>query len=156
MAKGRPPLGPELVDNIAGSEHAKERMKILLETITGYRTVSSACEALGIGESAFYKMRSEWLEASLVTLEPKGAGRPARVESAESKRIEELEDEIIALKLQYNAAMVREKIAVAMPHLLVNKEGVKKNDLMSMLEKSRKERQAARRRKQEEQGNTQQ
>jgi hypothetical protein len=155
MAKGRPPLGAELVNNVPGSELAKERLKILLGTITGDCSVASACKEFGIGESAFYKMRSQWLEASTASLEPKASGRPAKVETEDSKRIKELEAELFELKLNYNAALVREKIAAVMPHLLVNKEGVKKNWLEEKLMESRAERRAARKRKQEELGNTQ-
>lgn len=118
MARGRTPQGPNLVNAVDASEHAKQRMKIILETMSGDRTIASACEELGICESAFHKLRSNWISESASLLEPKQAGRPPKPVSDKESRIRELEEEVIELKLRFEAAMIREEIALVMPHVL--------------------------------------
>ena len=48
MSRGRPPEGPGLVEKQEGSEPAKERLRVILETITGSKTVREACGELGM------------------------------------------------------------------------------------------------------------
>ncbi len=43
--RGRYPSGPEFVDKLDGSPEAKERLKVLLETIAGQLRVGDACAA---------------------------------------------------------------------------------------------------------------
>lgn len=139
MARGRTPKGPELVNSVEASEHAKKRLKLFLETISGDRTIASACEELGISESAFYKMRSNWLSESASLLEPKQAGRPAKSDSDSESRIRELEEEVIELKLRFEAAMIREEIALVMPHVLVKNENAdKKKRFAEMIKRAAK------------------
>jgi transposase-like protein len=126
MAKGRPPLGPDIVDNLEGSRHARERLRIIFETISGGMSVSEACEALGISRPAFNKMRSKWLEEAVAALEPKPAGRPANTVSLEQKRIADLEAEIAEMRMRLVGTQIREEIALTMPHLLVDKPGIGK------------------------------
>jgi len=121
MSRGRKPLGPKLVERMEGSGHAKKRLKVILETISGKRSVKGACEALGISEAAFHKMRSEVLTEALGSLEPKARGRPPKKESAQSKEVEELRRQNRELKIDLQASRVREEIAIAMPHLLKKK-----------------------------------
>ena len=40
---GRPCKGPNLVDGLDGSAEARTRLRIVLETIAGQRTVAEAC-----------------------------------------------------------------------------------------------------------------
>lgn len=78
MAKrGRPATGPDLVHRLDGSDEAKHRLQVILETIGGERTIASACEALKIGKSRFHELRTETLARALDSLEPKPVGRPA-------------------------------------------------------------------------------
>ena len=46
--RGRKPLGAQLVDRLEGSEHAKIRLKVILETLAGRQTIPEACDELGI------------------------------------------------------------------------------------------------------------
>jgi len=123
MTRGRTPKGPELVNSVEASEHAKGRLKIILETISGDRTIASACEELGICESAFHKLRSNWLSESAAILEPKQAGRPSKYASEADRRVRELEEELLEMKLRFEAAMIREEIALVMPHVLEKNDG---------------------------------
>ena len=121
MSRGRPARGPRLVEGHEGSEEAKRRLQVILETIAGERGVTEACEILGIGESAFHELRAKAIFGALSTLEPGPRGRPKREEAEETPRIRELEQENQDLKIDLRAAQIREEIALAMPHLLERK-----------------------------------
>jgi len=124
-AMARPPSGPELVDGAEGSPDAKARLKVILETIAGTKTIAEACEALGIGEAAFHKLRTRVLEEAVEGLEPRKPGRKPKAKSAEEVRLRDLEDEVARLKLELKASRIREEIALTMSHLL---KGEKKNE----------------------------
>ena len=74
---GRRSKGPELVENLEGSEHAKERLEIILATLSGELSVSAACEQLGIKAAMFYRLRTRVLQAGL-----SGPGAPSSGSSA--------------------------------------------------------------------------
>jgi hypothetical protein len=97
--RGRKPLGPELVDHLLGSDHAKERLKVFLETLREEKSVPEACAALALGESRFHELRVETLQAALDRLEPRPAGRR----------------EVRALELQRDALQVRLELAQSLP-----------------------------------------
>jgi hypothetical protein len=103
---------------LGGSDHAKKRLRIILETLSGRRTIRSACEELRISEAAFHKLRTRVLEEAVQGLEPRRAGRPSKELSAEDAKIVDLEEEVLQLKLELHASRLREEIAITMPHLL--------------------------------------
>jgi transposase-like protein len=119
---GRPCKGPSLVDGLEGSDEARRRLRIVLETISGQQTVADACAALGIGEAAFHKMRTQALESAIAGLEPGTPGRPRREEPPEAAQVREMEKKLFELKVDLRAAQIREEIAVMMPHLLVHSD----------------------------------
>lgn len=104
---GIKPLGPELVEHLQGSEHAKSRLKTMLRAMQGELTVPEACAQLGIGETRFHLQRTETLQAALDSLEPRPAGRPRHVVSPEQERIAELEQQVRELQLDVQAAEIR-------------------------------------------------
>lgn len=109
----RPPKGPGIVEGMDGSEQAKERLHVILETVSGEKTIAEACEELGIGESQFHKIRKEALSGALEQLEPRAVGRPGRGadgELAQEERIRELEEELKTLR-------IREHLTQASPDL---------------------------------------
>ena len=55
--RGRKPVGPEYADKLSGSDTAKLRVKVILETIAGTCRVQEACERLGISEQRFHCAR---------------------------------------------------------------------------------------------------
>jgi hypothetical protein len=125
-------MGPKLVDSLTGSDHAKRRLKTLLETLSGEKSVEEACEELGLSEAAFHKLRSEFLQEAVGLLEPKPLGRPASLPSETEELREEYERRIGDLEIDLQAARVREEIALSMPHLLqrdrrAGREDSKKN-----------------------------
>lgn len=123
MGRGRPPLGPKLADGIEGSEYARKCLRTILQTVAGEISVTQVCEALGIGEAAFHKMRVKAFEGALAGLEPKPAGRPPKEVSPEQEQIAALQRQLKYMELQLFASQVREEIALAMPHVLKDKKG---------------------------------
>jgi len=117
--RGRPPLGLQHVDRMPGSREARTRLKIVLATLTGEKTVLEACAELGVGESRFHDLRNEFLSKGVEALEPRPLGRPPAPEPTElEKENLQLHHEVQQLKLELQGALIREEIAVVMPHLL--------------------------------------
>ena len=117
--RGRPPLGPELLANLEGSARAKERLEAILETMAGRWTVAEACRRLGIAEGTFHELRREVLQRMLGNLEPKPTGRPRNPEPTEPEiENEALRAQLREMKIDLEAARIREEIAVTMPYLL--------------------------------------
>lgn len=115
--RGRKPTGAQLVEHLEGSEHAKARLKVILETLAGGRTIPDACEELGIQESMFHRVRSEVLQTALGRLEPRPLGRPPKIASAEDRHAAELEAEILKLRAELKAAEIRRELAENLPRL---------------------------------------
>jgi len=116
--RGRTPWGPEYVDHLSGSEVAKERLKVVLETMTGNLRVHEACERLKICEQRFHQLRQTLMEAGLDAMEPRSPGRPARPVSPEEQRIRELEEQVRAKDIELQTAKVREEIALTLPRVV--------------------------------------
>ena len=116
--RGRPPKGSELVTKFEGSEEAKERLKVIVGTLTGELTMEEACGHLGVGEGRLHQMRDEVLQIGLAALEPKPVGRPRNEESEGEKKVRELEARVERLKLELHAADVRTMLALTMPKVL--------------------------------------
>jgi len=118
MPAGRPPGKTGHVEPLEGANEDKRRLRIILETVAGERSVQEACEQLGVSEARFHVLRRQALQAALDGLAPGAAGRPRRVEEVDSERVRELEHEVAELKVDLQAALVRTEIALTMPHLL--------------------------------------
>ena len=123
MVRGRKPSGSKLVDSMEGSESAKRRLKVILETLSGSMSIEEACGELGIGPAAFHKLRSRTVQEALESLAPRSMGRPAKEKTPEQARIEELEGEIADLEMELEGSRLRERIALVMPHLLKKGKG---------------------------------
>lgn len=114
----RPPKGVDHVDKLDGSSEAKKRVKVILETIVGQKTVAAACEALGLSEARFHELRAQVLAAAVAGAEPGRSGRPAKAEPAPGTEVEKLKEELLQMRIELQASRIREEIAIAMPHLL--------------------------------------
>ena len=122
MSRGRHPLGPDLVDTVDGPDEAKRRFKVILETLAGRRTITEACVELSISEAAFHKLRKQAVACAVEGLAPRPVGRPRKDADPEARRLQELEAQVFELKKDLQAARIREEIAIAMPHLLIDKK----------------------------------
>ena len=112
--RGRRPSGPEYVERLGGSAAAKERLRVVLETLAGHCRVAEACARLGLSEPRFHQLRARLLQAALEGLEPRPAGRPRRAEA--DARVQELQATIADLRVELRAAQVHEEIALVLPH----------------------------------------
>jgi len=124
--RGRKPTGANLVEGLEGSERAKTRLKAILETLSGQRTIPDACEELGIQETMFHRVRSEVLQTALDRLEPRPLGRPPRQTSPQDGRISELEEENLQLRVEFKAAEIRRELAENLPRLAKTAAGLGK------------------------------
>ena len=129
---GRKPNGPQIVERLEGSPSAKQRLEVILETITGQLTIPEACARLGICQSRFHDLRSQTLQATLNTLEPRRPGRPAKHTSPEQGEIEALKAELDRAHRELAIADVQVRLAHIHPGLLessppADKAACKKN-----------------------------
>lgn len=127
--RGRKPSGVKLVDKFDGSDLAKERLKVILHTISGELSVVDACETLCVNEAAFYKLRERFLSESVDLLEPRKVGRKQQMPDERSQRIDSLEEEVRDLKFEVEATRVRAQIAMTMPELLVSDDETTAEDI---------------------------
>ncbi len=118
MSRGRPPAGPRLVDGLEGSDTAKQRLRVVLQTIAGELSVVEACAALNVSEARFHELRAEVLQMALQHLEPKSAGRPAENITPDAAERAALQEQILELKIELRATQIREELALLMPGVL--------------------------------------
>ena len=118
MSRGRPSLGPDLADKADGSDQAKTRLKLILQTIAGEITAADASKQLGLSEARFHELRQQWIQDACAALEPKPLGRPKETTFEEEVEMLRLHRENQNLKMHLRAAQIREEIAIAMPHVL--------------------------------------
>jgi len=113
--RGRRPMGPELVDRLTGSELARERVKVVLQTMTGELRVQEACELLQISEQRFDELRLEAIQAAVASLEPKPTGRPPRPTTIGAAEADQLRQRVAELEAELAVATVRADLAAALP-----------------------------------------
>jgi hypothetical protein len=126
MAGGRPPKGPKIVDRFEASKEAKDRLKIILETITGETSVLEARERLGVSDTRFYQLRDEVLKAGLSRMEPAPRGRPRKAPPESAAEVARLREENEALKQALEKERVRTVLSEALPHVVKTEDEKKK------------------------------
>jgi hypothetical protein len=110
--RGRKPYGPSVARRLSGSELARQRLQVVLETLAGACRIPEACARLHLSEQRFDQLRSQVLQAGLDSLEPRPAGRRPPPPSAE---VQALQARIAELEIELQAARVREEIALTLP-----------------------------------------
>jgi hypothetical protein len=115
--RGRRPVGPEYAEQLNGSETAKLRAKVILETMAGRCRLKEACERLGISEQRFHQLREEMMTAAVKALEPGHAGRPAHTQTPAEEKVVSLEQKLQDKEVELRAAKAREEIALIMPEV---------------------------------------
>lgn len=115
--RGRYPSGPEFVDKLVGSPEAKQRLKVVLETLAATCRVGDACEQLGIKEARFDQIRIEALQAALQAIELKPAGRKPQHSSPLDAEVQSLRERVAQLEAELQAALIRAEIALTLPHV---------------------------------------
>lgn len=124
MRVGRPGKGVEHVDKLEASEHAKERLRVILEVTSGELSRKEGAEVLGLSERTYRELRDRAFCGALDSLEPRSPGRPRKhcLSSAE-RRVRSLQDELEQLQLELKTAQLREEIALVFPELVVRGKG---------------------------------
>jgi hypothetical protein len=115
---GRKPAGPQIAKRLEGSPAAKQRLEVILETITGQLTVPQACQQLGIGKSRFHALRNQTLQATLEALEPHPLGRPAKPSWPAQAEVDELQAELRRVRAELELAQVQLRLAHIHPGLI--------------------------------------
>jgi len=129
MPGGRPPRGPELVAGLEGSREAKLRLRVVLETIAGEKTIAEACAELGLEESMVHLLRQRALAAGLKELEAKPRGRPPKEERVEPEALKALRRENEELRAKLKESELRLELRTAIPGLQERvKEAEKKTE----------------------------
>jgi hypothetical protein len=113
--RGRTPAGVHYVDQLPGSGEAKERLKALLDVMSGACRLFEACDRLDLCPQRLHQLREDWLTRSVQGLEPQKAGRKPHVPSPEHERIRQLEQQVADLELELRATRAREEIALILP-----------------------------------------
>jgi len=116
--RGRPKEGTELVDKTVASEEAKQRLKVVLQSMAGVFTIEEACRILGMKKSMFHKLRMQFLSGAVHLLEPKTPGRKRHLPTDAERENKRLREELEQSKFELKAQQVREEIGLLMPHLL--------------------------------------
>lgn len=126
MPAGRPPLGPDLVDRLGTTEEAKTRLKAILETIAGTKTVEEACALLDVSESRFHELKAIALASAASGLEPAPRGRPRKQDDPAASEVEALRQKVTELERELIFAKARAVVATAFPHLIKDPNSAKK------------------------------
>jgi len=116
MGRGRPPKGLAHVDSLPGDKGSKERLKVILSTLTGDLEVKEACSRLTVSETRFHDLRRLALEGMLEGLAPRPPGRPPKEE--EPKKVRDLRREVEWLREELEISRLRTEIAMWKPSLL--------------------------------------
>ena len=143
----RPAKGPELVEGLSGSEEARVRLKVILETVSGKRSIEEAQQELGLSSSRFHELREKVLQAAMASLEPQPRGRPKKEPDAEALQVEleQLTQEYKRLLTELKIANVREELRLVMPEVL-EEEPLEEETLKKKLQQARNRRKRQRRR----------
>lgn len=116
MARGRRPSVSQLLQGLDGSDDARLRLEVILETLSGQQTLVEAAGRLGLSDRHLHTLRRQLLQQALYWLQPRPPGRPEQ--RTMTTPTDPREEEIQRLRVELNAARVREEIALALPHLL--------------------------------------
>ena len=111
---GRRPLGSRIVDTLEASEHARERLRAILQSVEG-APIAELCTGLGMERAYFDRMRRSTLQAAVASLEPKTTGPKPRVTDPRDERIATLEADVVRLRLELDATRLRAELAIALP-----------------------------------------
>jgi len=115
--RGRPPRGIGLLDGIPGSDHARHRLGAVLKTIADQRSIIEASAEIGVRESRFHAMRTEFLKWGVAYFEPRRPGpvpRSAEVLALQAEN-DRLRKENKDLRFKVHVARVSEELALVMP-----------------------------------------
>jgi len=132
------------VDRLGTTEETKARLKAILETLAGTKTVEEACAQLDVSESRFHELKAIALASAASGLEPAPRGRPRKAEDPAQSEVEALKRRVKELEQDLIFAKTRAVLATAFPHLIKDPNEEKKTNPR---EDRRRERKAERQRR---------
>jgi len=115
MVMGRPNKGLAHVDSLDAGAFEKDRLRVILATVTGEMSVTDGCETLGIGRAHFARIRTEALQGAIEALSPGRPGRPRRAEPP--AEVAAMKREITELRQQLDKRVLERDLVVAMAGL---------------------------------------
>jgi hypothetical protein len=116
--RGRYPTGLEAcIEELDGGAEEKRRLQTIFETVLGEARLFESCSVLGIGETRFRQLRRQALQGALDGIKPKPPGRPGKATTLEGQHLEELERRLAEKELELHQALVREEVALILPHV---------------------------------------
>ena len=99
------------VAKLSASDRAKKRLRVILDSLDGSRTVADAAAELAISESRFHALRKHWLQHAVELLEPRPTGRPPKQAGGPlERRADQLETELKEVRTAARLAEVRREI----------------------------------------------
>ncbi len=113
--RGRRAPGPEFVRRLVGGADAKERLEVILQTLTGQVGIKQASARLGITPQRLHTLRQVALQGALTALAPQPLGRPRQRPSPEQEQIDDLEHRLEELQHELDCGPLRAQIAVLLP-----------------------------------------
>jgi hypothetical protein len=113
--RGRRAPGPELVQRLPGEAGAKQRLEVILRTLTGQLGINQASAQLGITPQRLHMLRQEALAAALAALAPRPLGRPRQRAAPAQEQLDVLQQQIKQLQAALAASQLREQLAVLLP-----------------------------------------
>jgi hypothetical protein len=112
--RGRKAPGPEFVQRLTGADHEKERLAVILQTLTGTLSIEGASARLGITPQRFHVLRERAMQAALASLAAQPLGRPRQAAGPEQERIDALTQDNERLRRELAAWGLREEIALVL------------------------------------------
>jgi hypothetical protein len=116
--RGRYPAGlDEYIDELDGAPEQKRRLQTIFETVLGEARLFESCAALDVGETRFRQLCRQAVQGAFDGITPKPPGRPSRAATPEAQRVAELERLLAEKELELQQALVREEVALILPHV---------------------------------------
>jgi hypothetical protein len=116
--RGRRPSASAVVARLEGPRATRERLRVLLDTLSGRIALEAAGARLGLGRTRVLALRREALQGALEALAPRPLGRPRAPGGPGSPDLRRLQARVRELELALQAALVRTEVALTMPYLL--------------------------------------
>lgn len=122
MRTGRPNKGADHVDALDASAGPRERLRVILETLSGSRSVADACRELGVSHTRFKQLRRQALQGAADALEPGVPGRPRKRGAQQDERVGKLEAALAEADRARRREALRADLATMLPELVMGFE----------------------------------
>jgi hypothetical protein len=115
---GRPVDHATTIEGLDGGRGEKDRLRVIVDHMTGAITAEEAAARLGLSRSRFFDLRKQALQGALQGLAPGVAGRPVRSEPAPDPEVVALREELEETRTDLEVSRVQTLLALTHPDLL--------------------------------------